>query len=253
MTCFRLRKTLELINLKSLLSTNTNWRLPQGSNPSWGQVQNFLPSQDNTIQNHEKSKRNYSIKEDRHAPTLQQILDTMWELQQDKTQDQKKSRGGSNKTKLITQRSRVACHLMEEALRAHEGLHKTNEKLQQVMCRQMTHQGQVDPYLIQAQANSHPFSQAIMNELVPPYYLVSQIIPFSRSGDPVSYLKAFLAQMLILGAQTQFNTKCSWVPSQELSCNCSMGFSMAITSFKNFSQMFVEPFAASKLKFPHYF
>jgi len=87
---------------------------------------------------------------------------------------------------------------MEEALGANEELQKTNKELQQVMRRQMKHQGHANLYPIHTQADPQPFSQAIMDELVPPHYMVPKITPFSGSGDLKSYLKALRAQMLIL-------------------------------------------------------
>ena len=91
------------------------------------------------------------------------------------------------------------CHQMEETQRAHEQLQRENEELQCTLWEKelnaTTKILQVPKVLVDLQ----PSSQAIMEEQVPPHYMVPKMAPFSGMGDPEVHLQTFKAQILILG------------------------------------------------------
>jgi len=80
---------------------------------------------------------------------------------------------------------------MEETLRVHEELQWANEELQCALREKVLR-------VLKVSANPQPFTQAIMEEQVPPHYMVSKMAPYLRMGDLEVHLKTFRAQILIL-------------------------------------------------------
>ena len=57
-------------------------------------------------------------------------------------------------------------------------------------------------------ADPRPFSQAIMEESIPPHFVMPKMPPFSGIEDPETHRKAFQAQMMITGAQMWLSSRC---------------------------------------------
>jgi len=87
---------------------------------------------------------------------------------------------------------------VEEALRANEEWQRANEDLRR-MFRDQPRQESGSRAGRRRGADPRPFSQAIMEEPIPPNIVIPKMPPFSRVEDPKTYLKIFQTQMLILG------------------------------------------------------
>jgi len=96
---------------------------------------------------------------------------------------------------------------------------------------------------------NHPLERAIVEEVIPPHFIIPKISPFTGEGDPEAHLKAFRAQMLISGGNdavrckifvgTLSNTTLKWfrkIPHA------------TITSFNVFARLFMERFAVNRPK-----
>jgi len=143
--------------------------------------------------------------------------------------------------------------LMEEidASRANiEEFHKANEELrknlQQLDQRSTGERGSI----VQPRARPKPFSQVIMDALVPPHYITPKIV-FTGGEDPENHLTTFNAQMIIYGG------------TNAVYCKMFMGtftgttlqwFSVLpddhITSFDQFYELFREQFSVNQTKPP---
>ena len=120
----------------------------------------------------------------------------------------------------------------EELCKANEELYKNLQQLDQ---RSTAERGPS----AQPRARPKPFSQAIMDALVPTNYIMPKIV-FTRLEDPENHLTMFNAQMIISGEQTLSIAKCSWVRSRVQPCNGLVAFLMTTsppsTSFPSCSE-----------------
>jgi len=57
------------------------------------------------------------------------------------------------------------------------------------------------------QDENHPLARAIVEEIIPPHFIIPKMAPFTGEGDPEAHLKAFRAQMLISGGSDAVRCK----------------------------------------------
>jgi len=99
------------------------------------------------------------------------------------------------------------------------------------------------------QEEGHPFARRIMEELIPPHFIIPKIPPFFGEGDPEAHLKGFLAQMLISGGS---DATCCKMFVGMLTGTTLKWFSKlpstSITPFTAFSQVFLELFMVNRPK-----
>jgi len=99
------------------------------------------------------------------------------------------------------------------------------------------------------QEEGHPFAKGIMEELIPPHFIIPKVQPFFGEGDPEAHLKTFQAQMLISGGNDAIRCK---IFVGTLTGTTLKWFSKlpsaSITSFTTFSQVFLERFAVNRPK-----
>jgi len=125
---------------------------------------------------------------------------------------------------------------LEESLCQQEQLRKSNEELRTWM-RDRGH------------FQDRGLTNRIMDELIPPHFIILKIPPFFGEGDPEAHLKAFRAQMLISGGSDAIRCK-MFVGT--LTGTALKWFSKlpttSIASFAAFSQVFMERFAVNRPK-----
>jgi len=118
----------------------------------------------------------------------------------------------------------------EELRKANEELHKN---LQQLDERSIREQG----LIAQLRARPKPFSQMIMDAIIPANYITPKIV-FTGVEDPESHLTVFNAQMIILGG------------TNAIHCKMFMGTFTStnghITSFFQFFELFMEQFIVNQ-------
>jgi len=119
---------------------------------------------------------------------------------------------------------------MEENAQANEELCKTNEQLRRNMHRHERHNIWARSPDMFSRDDPKPFSQKIIEEPIPPHFIMPKITSFSSMQDPGSHLKAFRAQIIISG-RTSSNERCSWARSQEPFFNGSAGSPTTISPF----------------------
>jgi len=131
----------------------------------------------------------------------------------------------------------------EELCKANEELHKNLQQLDEHS------KGERDP-IIQLRARPKPFSQAIMDVIIPANYITPKIV-FTGVEDPESHLIAFNAQMIISRG------------TNAIHCKMFMGMFIGtmlqwfsglpdghITFFDQFSELFREQFIVNQAQAP---
>jgi len=95
----------------------------------------------------------------------------------------------------------------------------------------------------------HPLARRVIEEVVPPHFLIPKVTPFTGKGDPESHLKAFRAQMLISGGNDALRCK-MFVGT--LTGTTLKWFSKipngSITTFSDFSRLFMDRFSVNRPK-----
>jgi len=100
--------------------------------------------------------------------------------------------------------SRIA---MEEHVQTNEELCKTNEELRKSLHRHGKRSTRERSLNLSARDVLKPFSQQIMDEPVPPYYITPKIALFSGVEDPENHLTTFKAQIIISGGSDAIRCK----------------------------------------------
>jgi len=137
----------------------------------------------------------------------------------------------------------VSCANVEELHKTNKDLHKSLEQHEQRSARE---QG-LNTLL---RAHPKPFSQAIMDELVPPHYIMPKIV-FTRVEDPENHLTTFNAQMIISGGTNAIHCKMFMGTLTETIMQSFSGLPDGhITSFDQFSELFREQFSVNQAKPP---
>jgi len=94
-----------------------------------------------------------------------------------------------------------------------------------------------------------PLARRVIEEMVPPHFLIPKVTPFTGEGDPESHLKAFRAQMLISGGNDALRCK-MFVGT--LTGTTLKWFSKipngSITTFSDFSRLFMDRFSVNRPK-----
>jgi len=140
---------------------------------------------------------------------------------------------------------------MEKGLKAHEELQKVNEELQQALWNQTTHSRASVHQPSRTHVDIQPFLHVIMEEQVPPYYMVQKMMSFLGSGDPECDQKAFKAQLLIWGNFNDVWCKIFVGAFIRTTLQCSVGSLIGpLILSRLFFQMFVKQFATNKVKSP---
>jgi len=137
---------------------------------------------------------------------------------------------------------------MEEHAQANEELRRTNEELQRSLRQEDWRPARERSPDLSSRDDPKPFSQQIMDELVPPLYITPKITLFTGVEDPENHLKALRAQMILFGGceviwckmfmSTFTGTTLQWF---------SRILDGHITSFPEFSRMFKEQFSTNKV------
>ncbi|XP_068475293.1 uncharacterized protein [Phaseolus vulgaris] len=222
--------------------------------------------------------------EDVQNPTMQHILHTIQQLQEEVRRSAEEAREEQERLREEVKMS------MEEALKAHKELHKINHELQLQTIQQlqeeakrrsekarekqdllkvyrelqriteefrtskpknMVQQGNHGSLQMHPQDEPQPFTQNIIDEQVPPSFMVPKITPFSGTGDPELHLMAFRVQMLISGGSDAVRCK--------MFAGTFTGIALrwfnnipdhSIPSFHVLSKKFIEKFAVNKVEFP---
>ncbi|XP_027920620.1 uncharacterized protein LOC114178750 [Vigna unguiculata] len=151
---------------------------------------------------------------------------------------------------IVRRESEEARQRLEESMRQQEQLQKSNDELRTWM-RDRSHfrDTNLPGRVTDEQDENHPLARAIVEEIIPPHFIIPKMIPFTGEGDPEAHLKAFRAQMLISGGSdavrckmfvgTLSNTALKWfgkIPHA------------TITSFNVFARLFMERFAVNRPK-----
>jgi len=151
---------------------------------------------------------------------------------------------------IVRKESEEARQRLEESMRQQEQLQKSNDELRTWM-RDRSHfrdtnlpgRGTVE------QEDNHPLARAIVEETIPPHFIIPKMTPFTGEGDPEAHLKAFRAQMLISGGSDAVRCK-MFVGT--LSSTALKWFGKiphaTITSFNIFARLFMERFAVNRPK-----
>jgi len=128
----------------------------------------------------------------------------------------------------------------EELRKANEELHKS---LQQVSQRSTRERGLNAPL----SARPKPFS-AIIDELVPPHYIMPKII-FTEVEDPENHITVFNAQMINFGGTHAIHCKMFLGTFTGTTLQWFSGFPHGhITSFDQFPKLFREQFFVNQVK-----
>jgi len=88
---------------------------------------------------------------------------------------------------------------MDEHAHANEELRRTNEELRRSLRQQGRRPAQERSPYLSSRDDPKSFSQQIMDEPVPPHYIIPKIALFIGIEDPENHLKAFRAQMIFSG------------------------------------------------------
>jgi len=151
----------------------------------------------------------------KNQATLEQIMQHIETLRQENEIIRKQADGERTQWLAESERRRVeveaeherlrketaeARQRLDESMRQQEQLQKSNEELWAWMRERSNLR---DSNIIRRgaeQDESHPLTRAIMEEVIPPHFLIPKVSPFTGEGDLEAHLKAFRAQMLISGA-----------------------------------------------------
>ncbi|XP_027915626.1 uncharacterized protein LOC114175066 [Vigna unguiculata] len=137
----------------------------------------------------------------------------------------------------------------DESMRQQEQLHKSNEELRAWMRERSNFRDSNISRRGAEQDENHPLARVIMEEAIPPHFLIPKVSPFTGEGDPEAHLKAFRAQMLISGGSDVVRCK-MFVGTFSGSALKWFGKlpNAAIPSFPVFSRLFLERFAVNRPK-----
>jgi len=167
-----------------------------------------------------------------------------WRAKNDRRQEETEAENERMRKESLEARKRL-----KESLRQQEELRKSNDELR----TWLHNRGDVQDQLMVRRSSDveegHPFANGIMEESIPPYFIVSKVLPFTGEGDPKAHLKAFRAQMLISGGNgairckmfvgNLIGTALKWfgkIPTA------------SITSFSSFSKIFLVRFVVNRPK-----
>jgi len=225
-----------------------------------GQVKLVSLSTKNPNGNHINSRKQWGG----DPPTMEQIMQLIENLRQENEVIRKQANDEQTRwqERETTRRAEVEAESerlrkeasesrqrLEESLRQQEQLRRSNEELRTWM-RDRDHfhdRGLTNRSAIQEEG--HPFIRGIMDEMIPPHFIIPKIPPFFGEGDPEAHLKAFRAQMLISGGSDAIRCK-MFVGT--LTGTALKWFSKlpaaSIASFAAFSQVFMERFAVYRPK-----
>ena len=110
---------------------------------------------------------------------------------------------------------------------ANKELHKSNENLRRNLHQRDRRSTRERGLNLPLRYSFEPFSQAIIDELVPPHYITPKIASFTGREDSGNHLTAFNAQMAV---------RCTWVLLQVQPYNGSVGFPTVISPLSLSSQ-----------------
>jgi len=170
------------------------------------------------------------------------------QIQQEVKVEQERLRAKARAEQVLLQNELMA--EIDASRAANEELRKTNEDLCRNLQQRDRHSTRERGLNLPLRDPPKPFSQSIMDELVPSHYITPKIV-FTRVKNPENHLTTFNAQLIVTGGTNAIQYKMFMHTFIGTTLQWFNGLPDGhITSFEQFSRLFREQFSINQVKPP---